>query len=1258
MAHTSPSRASQPTDDVGGSIPILRHRLNQLDYRESFSKDSLELVQRLFADLVTTTESAKKYKNQVERLVQEKNGVEAQVEPLRSEIARFSAENNSLHHELIRLADEKDIREKKVHQATRRHEAELADLRFMNSQYLRRAETEQRRAEAERDKVGELLSQMKATGEKTASMEGKQKKTELLAQRLQKIELETGLEPLHQPFPSSLSDPAFIDLVKIAETRSQKVESEKLELVAKNNEMEGEIEILTQQLHRREQELQRIMAELDLARAQQFSTVSAASRTYLDSKGSMASDRAEFHDVNTAKQRIEQLEMQVEYLQEHIDSVEKEVTVFEEEKKELIQIFNEEKAQLESDIQLERNRGAGLMRNLTKLENMLQSLSKPKAAKAPAKKTKEQNDNEVILSQTEFLDMGKQIAKSEQEKELLYDKLKAIEEELRSTKKREPSQHSRNASQLTSVSKRDIEVQLDPDPSLAKLERSVSELSSSKEKLEDEIILLKSKVTEAEALRLDHAKCGEQLDLLRAKLSTKEGEAERLSHRLNEAEGTRLHSMAELSALNATTANTKTVGTCSAGTMTDFIAQLQPSSTIPSSNSNQGTVEALQNEVEQLRYQLKTGKSRESGGASANETFRQLDSDLRRLKLEMDVSEAKQAELENERNTGQREIERLEGLVIDRERFAHALGEKSRNLEIELEEETKRCLSEQQKVAESDQVIKRLRMECSRLESDLKEHSTKLAEQRNLLLEVDQQRDEAQAEADKQAERAFELEGSLSKLREDAIHAEREIMSLREQVDVLGHHLNEQDREVLQLRRQVDMLVGERDQLSSAVERYASETKAVSADVAALTREGQVLNSELTEAVNQRDRFRAELDECERHMQLLEEVVISKDRERDQLMGSYRKLIAEHEKLDFIVRTSSEESTNMRTEVIMRDKRLQELQSAMEDCQSQISQYKIDISAFERQNNNLTRALATSERAVRHLEADKGRLVREIGAVRDLAHSLEKAKEEVTRQFTATTVEVEKLQNAIRKLDGDNSALGNQLRAEKLKTDRLEHLIAIERTRKMETERVARDAQHNLLSKDDKFELLAKERDEEFGTLVKQLEEVTARCKILEERTRELERCLSARDSDLALLQKQYADRKRELDSVRDQLALKERLLDELYGTSTEISPRSSRIGKVDSAILETHIELQKADKRKRELELARRIQEEAEDSSIGSSDQIRSSKSTSGTGTPQSGKGTNIAGFQDNSNLLLTISQARTHFTDADPQPSQLLTL
>ena len=79
--------------------------------------------------------------------------------------------------------------------------------------------------------------------------------------------------------------------------------------------------------------------------------------------------------------------------------------------------------------------------------------------------------------------------------------------------------------------------------------------------------------------------------------------------------------------------------------------------------------------------------------------------------------------------------------------------------------------------------------------------------------------------------------------------------------------------------------------------------------------------------------------------------------------------------------------------------------------------------------------------------------------MKDVGLTIDRSKDEIQRHLTAVSIENEQLQSTIRKLEGEQESLANQARAEVLKVERLEHLIAVERTRKIQTEKTALEFQ-------------------------------------------------------------------------------------------------------------------------------------------------------------------------------------------------------
>ena len=84
----------------------LRKRLDQMGYRQPLGVESLPLVERLFSDLLHTTESLKKAKLESSKVAKSGSGVPSSQEPYRSDNAKLVKENNELHQQLIKLQED------------------------------------------------------------------------------------------------------------------------------------------------------------------------------------------------------------------------------------------------------------------------------------------------------------------------------------------------------------------------------------------------------------------------------------------------------------------------------------------------------------------------------------------------------------------------------------------------------------------------------------------------------------------------------------------------------------------------------------------------------------------------------------------------------------------------------------------------------------------------------------------------------------------------------------------------------------------------------------------------------------------------------------------------------------------------------------------------------------------------------------------------------------------------------------------------
>lgn len=240
----------------------LRKRLDQLGYRQSLGIESLPLVEKIFGDLLHTTESLKNAKLQLGKQKEQKGVWEQQVEPYRTDNARLVKENSELHQQLIRTKESSETRLKELKATLRRLEHENADLKFLNTQYMQRLMTQERESQAKSEKILELQDRNFQAVIQTPGGRKKQ-----IPFRRQRMEIDSmvpetpsyshraeGLGGKRVPTP----DPYVADLLQLADQRMADLQHEVEERERERKRLEGALHGLRKQLENREGEIGRL----------------------------------------------------------------------------------------------------------------------------------------------------------------------------------------------------------------------------------------------------------------------------------------------------------------------------------------------------------------------------------------------------------------------------------------------------------------------------------------------------------------------------------------------------------------------------------------------------------------------------------------------------------------------------------------------------------------------------------------------------------------------------------------------------------------------------------------------------------------------------------------------------------------------------------------------------------------------------------------------------------------------------------------
>ena len=130
----------------------LRTQLSGLNYSCNFGLDALDVVQELFNDLVSTTESFTVLQDKESKLSHDLAIAQTHLLPLRKEIGRLTKENHHFHLDNIRIKEESVEEISKLMTESQRAQLEATELKHVL--YLK--DIELQKAEAEHTRIREV----------------------------------------------------------------------------------------------------------------------------------------------------------------------------------------------------------------------------------------------------------------------------------------------------------------------------------------------------------------------------------------------------------------------------------------------------------------------------------------------------------------------------------------------------------------------------------------------------------------------------------------------------------------------------------------------------------------------------------------------------------------------------------------------------------------------------------------------------------------------------------------------------------------------------------------------------------------------------------------------------------------------------------------------------------------------------------------------------------------------------------------------
>ncbi|KAL4230126.1 hypothetical protein ACF0H5_010511 [Mactra antiquata] len=1108
----------------------LRKRLDQLGYKQPLGVESLPLVEKLFADLVHTTESLKNAKLEIGQQTTETKDLDSAIEPYKSDNAKLVKENNDLHKQLIKQKEESDAILRELKASLRKLEHENADLKFLNNQYVHKVRGLEKESKEKSDRI---LTLQEKNFHAVVSTPGGKKKT--IPFRRQRMEIDCTVPPADKyPKTRSLADDPYVaDLLQVADSRIAELEKCVNDLSDKNEINDRKMASFRQQVEGRDEEIERLNRMLDGGRPSDVVALEARNRAnermishlniqidFLQQKTremerkyrDAVTDRSETEtELAKYKAQLGDLELELQSVDRHAKRLETDKNiVLKTADREMIEAKGElEKSRHElEDLDMEivqlRKDNARLAQDLTDTKSSLTTkaadlmrLEELHDRVAEDKKRLSHRNNKLMANEKELvLEIERLKRKNgpaatnkkskipskldafvrtiEEERNYYRDQAEAFQKMLRGdipsrsrspprsrTPSRPSSRSNSPARELNASAKADKKAAAQYEAIMRVLEEERDYYKTEYEALKATKRSLSARATPTKGMTEDVEKLTRERDEMRQLLDKFERHMAEIQANVKVLTG-------ERDKLNKMYEEAK-------DELHKVRRELVRSPKSPKTSlAAQAVLRRVENErddaVSELRRMTTERDSLRERLKIATETSL---SEKAKLEQRGEDLEAALQQAENERgelivrvNALKEDVRHLEDQIKDMAgRLTETQDDNSQNKSKAnqmkmLAEETERGLEETQKrLARRESELSAQEERCARLEDRIAELQRAMAQSqdensdiRRTVNQLDREKDNLQINVDEKSEK-------IANLNEEVLLKEKLISDLKVRISEieaqLGHandNNNMKDRELKSLKRQLDSTSDDLNENSRGKEVALRENRRLQDDLSVMTRENQKINQELQEALEDKEGLKQQVQEYILEVRRIEDVLAAKEKERSDLLDQYRALSSEAEQYQTATHQLESEGSNMRLELMTKDSENRRLRDKVDNYEKEIQEHLNAQQAYELQVSNLTRCVANLEDNLRQTDDDKNTLLSDLTAVRELCSRLEGTKESLQRQLTACTIDKEQLQGQYDDTAQEAELYRSQLNSERQSNKNLEGLLQSNREKEFQSQ--------------------------------------------------------------------------------------------------------------------------------------------------------------------------------------------------------------
>ncbi|XP_061001892.1 centrosomal protein of 135 kDa isoform X2 [Dama dama] len=1004
----------------------IRKRLDQLGYRQTLTVDCLPLVEKLFSDLVHTTESLRKSKLSAVKAEKESANFDFVLEPYKLENARLSKENNELYLELMKLREQSGQHIKELKTTLKKCARETADLKFLNNQYVHKLKLMEKESKAKNEKIQQLQEKNLQAVVQTPG--GKKRNIAFRRQRMQIDEPVPPSEITSYPVPQP-DDPYIADLLHVADDRIQELQQEVCQLQEKLAMMESGLRDYNKQIELREREIERLSIALD---------------------GGRSSDILSLETRNKANEKlIAHLNIQVDFLQQANKDLEKH-----------IQELMETKETVTSEVVNLSNKNEKLCQELTEIDQLAQQLERHKEeVLKTADKELEEAKKEIKKNLSEMRNLEETMGKLQLELSLCHKEKERLNDEL--------------------LIKSDLETVVH------QLEQEKQRLNK---KIESFAVTERELTVEIERMRLEHGikrrdKSPSRLDTFLKGIEDERDfykkELEKLQHIIQRRSCSRSHSTCE----KIPVFKTLEKGDCDSDIhlVTRERDELQRmlerfekhmvdiQSNVKLLTAERDKLSVLYNEAQEELSTLRQDSTQTTvshNTVSLIEKEKDLAlSDLRRIMAEKEALKDK-LKLENEKCELKSKIfimkETMESLEkkakFQAQKLSHVAGDSSHQktemnslrlvneqLQRSLEDYQHRLNMKRSELESAQAQVKILEEKLGKLHLRMTSQNEEAHVMKKTIGVIDKEKDILQETVDEKTEKIANLHENLASKEKTITQMKITVSEYESSLNHLKETLINRDREISSLRRQLDAAHKELDEVGRSKEMSFKENRRLQDDLATMARENQQISLELESAVQEKEEMKSRVHNYITEVSRWESLMAAKEKENQDLLDRFQMLHNRAEDWEVKAHQAEGESSSVRLELLSIDTERRHLRERVELLEKEIQEHMNAHHAYESQISSMAKAISRLEEELRHQEDEKAAVLNDLSSLRELCIKLDSGKDIMTQQLNSKNLEFERVAMELENIKSESELLKKQLSSERHTIKNLESLLATNR---------------------------------------------------------------------------------------------------------------------------------------------------------------------------------------------------------------------